>query len=483
MQELSADEKIELAGLLVEKEERIKYNVISTFSPYKFQKKFYAAGAKYKHRLLMAANRVGKSFCGAQEVSFHATGQYPPWWKGRRFKHAVKIIVGGQTTERTRDITQKELLGEPADPAAFGSGSIPRDAIVSRTRRPGIPNAVSAVLVKHVSGDNSKVVFQSYESGKEAWMGDNAHFIWLDEEPPSEIHSQALRAMVDLDGDLMMTFTPENGVTDIVRQYLQELKEHQYLQNATWDDAPHITESVKKQMFDSMRPHERDMRMKGLPMVGQGLVYSLDEALLSVDPIQIPEHWRRISGIDFGFNHPTAWVNIAYDADADIIYVTEAVKIKRTIIMEVASQLKHKGANKVPVAWPHDGLKHDPTSGRTVRDIYEQEGLKMLPEKFSNPPSPGMNEGTGGIGIEAGVAALINRMETDRFKVFSTCTEWFEEFRLYHRKNGKIHDRFDDLMSATRYAAQSLRFARASNSAYRVSVPKINDFSDAVIGY
>jgi hypothetical protein len=40
--------------------------------------------------------------------------------------------------------------------------------------------------------------------------------------------------------------------------------------------------------------------------------------------------------------------------------------------------------------------------------------------------------------------------------------EWFEEFRLYHRKDGRVHKEGDDLMSATRYAVMMLRYAATS---------------------
>jgi Terminase RNaseH-like domain len=38
-------------------------------------------------------------------------------------------------------------------------------------------------------------------------------------------------------------------------------------------------------------------------------------------------------------------------------------------------------------------------------------------------------------------------------------TEWWEEFRLYHRKDGKVHKEHDDLLSATRYGVMMLRYA------------------------
>ena len=48
--------------------------------------KFFAAGARYRERLLIAANRIGKSEgVGAYETACHLTGEYPKWWVGRRF--------------------------------------------------------------------------------------------------------------------------------------------------------------------------------------------------------------------------------------------------------------------------------------------------------------------------------------------------------------------------------------------------------------
>jgi hypothetical protein len=54
---------------------------------------------------------------------------------------------------------------------------------------------------------------------------------------------------------------------------------------------------------------------------------------------------------------------------------------------------------------------------------------------------------------------MLDRMLTGRWKVFSTCKEWLEERRLYHRKDGKIVKERDDVLSASRYALMMLRFA------------------------
>ena len=63
-------------------------------------------------------------------------------------------------------------------------------------------------------------------------------------------------------------------------------------------------------------------------------------------------------------------------------------------------------------------------------------------------------------GVEAGLMDMLERMQTGRFKVFSHLSLWFDEFRLYHRKDGKVVKLRDDLMAATRYALMMLRKAK-----------------------
>jgi hypothetical protein len=79
----------------------------------------------------------------------------------------------------------------------------------------------------------------------------------------------------------------------------------------------------------------------------------------------------------------------------------------------------------------------------------------------------------GGNGLEAGIMGMLDRMKTGRFKVFSHLSEWFDEFRLYHRKNGLIVKERDDLLSATRMALMMLRKAAAPDEASRA--PRMAD--------
>lgn len=444
------------------------------YKPYPYQIKFHHAighgkfvpvpsdSAKEQlgiHRALMAANQVGKSFVGAMETAMHLTGLYPDWWKGHRFTHPVEFCCSSTTNETTRDRCQRELMGDPASDKELGTGAIPKQRIGELTRKAGVPNAWETVLIQHMTGGWSKAYFKPYEQGPKKFMGYRWDGAWCDEEPDPEIWSQILRSLLATDGIAYITFTPEEGVTEVVHQFVNDISPGQSLIQATWDDALHMTPDRIEQKLKSMPAHEREMRSLGKPIMGSGLVFPISEEVLAIDPIQIPSHWPRVCGIDFGWDHPFAAVWIAWDREADAIYVYDCYRQKKATMAVHGHSVNSRG-DWVPVVWPHDGMVHDKASGRPLADIYRSEfRMNLVRDPFSNPPAPGQKEGQGGNGVEVGLMDMLNRMEMNRFRVFRTLSHWFEEYRMYHRYKGKIVALSDDLMSATRYAVMSLRFA------------------------
>ena len=223
--------------LLQELRQRERFNRVDSYDPYPYKLKFHKTGSEANQRLLMAANRIGKSYCGAAALAYHTPGLYPSWGQGRRYTQPIVAWAGGVSNETTRDIVQFELLGSPDDPEAFGSGSIPKKHIIKTERKPGVPNAKSVALIRHVSGGNSSLFFKAYEMGVEKWQGRSVDCIWLDEEPSRELYSQAVTRTLDRKGMVYMTFTPESGMTETVASFMNNLQSGQSLTNATWDDA------------------------------------------------------------------------------------------------------------------------------------------------------------------------------------------------------------------------------------------------------
>jgi phage terminase large subunit-like protein len=200
-----------------EKSRRRTENRLAYYQPYPTQKKFHDAGAKYRERLLMAGNRVGKTFCGGMELAMHVTGRYSPWWEGKRFDGAINAWCGGVTSQAARDVIQANLLGELG---AQGTGSLPKDSIIDIMPARGVPGLVDTILVRHLSGEASRIGLKSYAEGREKWQGTSQHVIWLDEEPEMGIYSEALTRIGTTNGIIYLTFTPLLGHSEVVRRFL-----------------------------------------------------------------------------------------------------------------------------------------------------------------------------------------------------------------------------------------------------------------------
>ena len=218
----------------------------------------------------------------------------------------------------------------------------------------------------------------------------------------------------------------------------------------TIDDAAHYTPEQRATIIASYPAHEREARTKGIPSLGSGRIFPIAEEEIRCKAFPIPPSWPQIVGVDFGYDHPFGAVRCAWDRDNDIWYVVACYRKREATPVLHAAAIKPWG-DWIPVAWPHDGLQHDKGSGLALAEQYRSQGLEMLPEHATHEE--------GGNGLEAGVLEMLDRMQTGRFRVFAHHDEWFEEFRLYHREDGRIVKLRDDLLSATRYALMMRRHA------------------------
>lgn len=448
-----------LAKLTRKLEWQVASNRIATYRPYPWQIEFHAAGADHPERMLMAANRVGKTISAACEVSYHLTGQYPPWWKGKRFLHPTLVWTGSPTNETSRDIVQTELLGGLGE--KLGTGWLPRARLVGqpKTRQAGVKDVVDSFSVRHVSGGLSTCTMKTYEQGWTKWQGTAPHVVWDDEEPDDYmIYSESQTRILTSKGILLVTFTPLRGVTDLV-EHFQAGGPGIYLKSASWDDAPHLSKEDKDRLSLSYRAHERDARTKGIPMLGEGAVFPVSDDQIMVDPFKIPSHWARIKGCDFGIDHPAAGAEIAHDRDQDVIYLIDCYR-KANELPPYHAAWFNKSNPGIPVSWPHDGMNREKQGGKTLADAYRAHKVNMLPKSARYPKVPGDTSDKGGPQpVEPIVEEVLERMVTGRFKAFSNLSNFFEEKRSYHRKDGLIVAKRDDILKATFYAVMMKRYA------------------------
>jgi hypothetical protein len=229
-----------------------------------------------------------------------------------------------------------------------------------------------------------------------------------------------------------------------------------------WNDAPHITPEKRERMLEQYPSHQRDMRTRGVPMLGHGRIYDLSDEIIKCDPFEIPDHFFVINGMDFGWDHPQAHIQLVEDRDTETIYITHCYKAPNVSANDAWGAVKAWSVN-VPVAWPSDGLQHEKGRDDAVqqKQHYKIAGFKMLAEHATHPPI--MKDGkmkSGGNSVESGIYEINDKMRKGTFKVFSSCQPFFDEFGQYHRdEKGKIVKVRDDVLDAVRYAYMMRRKA------------------------
>lgn len=443
-----------------EKALRASTNRLKFYRPYKKQLEHHAAGLIYSERLFMAGNQLGKTVSGGAEWAMHLTGRYPDNWPGAVFDKPPVMWAGSVTGESTRDNPQRILIGPPAKEEEWGTGFVPLECIRDRTRAMGVPNLLDSVVIRwggggDVQASDSVLSFKAYEKGREKWQGPTVDGVWFDEEPPDDIYSEGLtRTNNGQRGQFtQMTFTPLLGISGVVARFIMidemdPASKFRHVTSMTIDDAEHYTPEEREKIIASYPAHEREARAKGIPTLGSGLIFPVLEDDIICEPFEIPRHWPKLGGMDFGWDHPTAAAEIAWDRDKDVIYITKDYRQRQAPPVIHAGALKPWGS--YPWAWPHDG-NNDTAAGTNLATQYGDQGMNMLPERAT------FEDGSNS--VEAGLMEMLGRFETGRLKVFRTCGAFLEERRLYHRKDGKIVKERDDVISAARYAIMMKRFA------------------------
>jgi len=204
---------------------------------------------------------------------------------------------------------------------------------------------------------------------------------------------------------------------------------------AGWNHVPHLDEKTKATMLAAIPLYQRKARTKGIPQLGAGAIYPVDEEDIIVKPFQIPDHYFRGYGLDVGWNK-TAAIFGALDRDTDILYLYSEH------YMGEAQPVIHAQGIKARGLWIPGRI--DPAArGRGQRD-----GEQLIID-YKNL---GLNVNEAINAVESGIYKVWQRLSTGRLKVFGSMENWLAEIRIYRRdEKGKIVKDFDHAMDATRY--------------------------------
>jgi len=179
-------------------------------------------------------------------------------------------------------------------------------------------------------------VFLVSASNPETLQGAHVAGIWLDEAGLIRmgVWLVAVQRVGLANGRILITTTPYNKgwlKTEVFDPSVAGNRDFTVVQFPSTANPNYPREAVERARR-TMSPSRFAMMYLGEFGRPEGMVYDCFEATRHVvDPFEIPREWRRLGGIDFGYNNPTAGVFLARDPDGVYYWYGEHYERERTL--------------------------------------------------------------------------------------------------------------------------------------------------------
>ncbi|EMO43807.1 phage terminase large subunit [Leptospira santarosai] len=168
---------------------------------------------------------------------------------------------------------------------------------------------------------------------------------------------------------------------------------HQYanLHFIPEDNEENLSAGYISDTLDNLSSAKRKRFRLGVYGSYAGLVYQIDENEHIVDDFPIPQEWKKIRAIDFGFTHPFVCLWIAYDAANDCAYVYREWRETRLTVRAHSEHIKELSIEDLP-----ESDRNNSESWKMAERIYaatvadhdaedratlEENGIKTEPAK------------------------------------------------------------------------------------------------------
>ena len=453
-----------LQDLAITVADDMQYNQLKYFRPFEHQKSFFET--QNDRRGILAANRIGKTVSTCYETAYHLTGQYPDWWQGHRYTHAVTVMVAGEGWSQVALVLQNELLGTPDVKLrdSLGTGAIPRDCIRADTMRSDGANCIG-VEIRHRSGSNSYLLFANYTQEVRQLQGFKLDLAVFDEQPPDDFFSEIVTRTATTQGKILCSFTPLKGLNGLVSKFWNREQGYDYIRVA-WSDVPEydpwgepfLLQSTRDQLERDYLPHEREARMQGKPIMGKGAVFQIRDW-----PTYRPGEFdfrsmpniHRIIALDLGLvNDKTVITLLYWDPYERMAWLHRQIVVQgveEAVPTQYINHLLRPEVFGTPIVLPPDAS----TPGRytmsasSIRELFEQYELNVLPRPIMNPPD---SEGRVTNHKSYGINQMRQMLEVGSLMVNENCTGFLNEARNYFvDSQGRFSDP-DDCIDSARYA-------------------------------
>jgi phage terminase large subunit-like protein len=441
------------------------YNQLKYFRPFEHQKRFFATGQSAR-RGILAANRIGKTVSTCFETAMHLTGQYPEWWTGYRYTHAITAMVAGEGWSQVAMVLQNELLGtqDVKIRDQLGTGAIPKSCIIEETMRSDGANCMG-VEIRHVSGTKSYLLFANYTQEVRQMQGFKLNLAVFDEQPPDDFFSEIVTRTATTQGQVLCSFTPLKGLNGLVSKFWNREEGYDFIRVA-WTDVPEydpwgepfLLAETRRQLERDYLPHEREARIAGKPVMGKGAVFQVAQwPLYKTADYNFKEmtNIQRVIALDLGLVNDRTVITLMYwDPYESTAYLHRQIcvqGIEEAVPTQYINHLLRPEVIGTPIVLPADAN----TAGRytmsstSIRELFEQYELNVYEKAIMNPPD---SQGRVTNHKSYGINQMRQMLEFGTLMVNENCVDFLREAQNYYvDEHGRFSDP-DDCVDSARYA-------------------------------
>jgi hypothetical protein len=409
---------------------------LATLSPLQLE----AVGAwelgQYRTIGCCGSNRSGKSFVGGTAYCKYLRDDAPD--------HSEHLIV--TTDQRLSAKNQQKMLWE----------NLPRHLFDTEWTGPknGFGSRNPVVILDH-GGRNIvlHIMTQSeFEANFHAFEGLTIETAWVDESISEELYS-AIKTRLTLsnDGRVLISAIPGMAwVYDAVYRAKPEDKVwHKLFEPFT---NPLMTAEKLAALERAVPPHERDVRLKGVPAMAGALVYvEFRDDIHVIEPSEIPDDLTWYAGLDVGMDHPTVWLLVGVDRDGRY-YVTQEYVSRNTPVEDDVANIKGTLGRKTlrsPTYIDPAAFQVTKANQVSVAQQYRNHGLPTMRSRQTSQ-----------VGETAQVHQIKELLAHEELFVSTNCPQLIREFHVWKYKRDRqnkamskdaFEDKNNDALDALRY--------------------------------
>ena len=457
--------KTAFQDLVIAVADDMRYNALKYFRPFEHQRKFFETH-KHSRRGILAANRIGKTVSTCYETAMHLTGLYPDWWLGYRYDHPITAMVAGEGWSQVAMVLQQELLGtqDIKIREQLGTGAIPKTCIIAETMRSDGANCMG-VEVRHRSGGKSYLLFANYTQEVRQMQGFKLNLAVFDEQPPDDFFSEIVTRTATTQGQVLCSFTPLKGLNGLVSKFWNKEAGYDFVRVA-WTDVPEydpwgepfLLNETRRQLERDYLPHEREARIAGKPVMGQGAVFQIRTwPVYKTGDYNFREmnNINRIIALDLGLVNDKTVISLMYwnphEREAWLHRQICVTGIEEANPTNYINHLMRPEVYGTPIVLPADANTQGryTMSSQSLRELFEQYELNVHQKAIMNPPD---SQGRTTNHKAYGINVMRQMLEAGTLHVNENCVEFLREAQNYYvDPQGRFSDP-DDCIDSARYA-------------------------------